>query len=141
MFLTSLLLSVAPQSAPPLTLEQAGGRGDRISFRATLPAARWAPDGVHVEVGTGDSARWIDPRTGAESAPERKAGREEPGEEPGEGRGQGQRSRRGRPADGPRRELAEAHAAPPHVVLRPGRHAVEVARVLDDRQRQQRSEV
>jgi len=69
MLLPLLLLLVAPQDAPPLTLEQAGGRGERVSFGARLPDARWAPDGLHIELKRGDETIWIDARTGAESKP------------------------------------------------------------------------
>ncbi len=110
--LLSLLLLAAPQGAPPLTLEQAGGRGERPSFRAELPDVRWAPDGRHIALKRGETTVWLDPRTGAERAPDAAA---PAGDRPAE-RG----PRRGnRPAgDGAaRRELAEASPDGRHVAF------------------------
>jgi dipeptidyl-peptidase-4 len=69
MLLPVLLLLAATQDAPPLTLEQAGGRGERVTFGARLPDVRWAPDGVHIQLKRGEESVWIDPRTGDESKP------------------------------------------------------------------------
>ncbi|MEZ6015398.1 MAG: DPP IV N-terminal domain-containing protein [Planctomycetota bacterium] len=109
MLLSALLLFVAPQSAPPLTLEQAGGRGAPPSFRAVLPDVSWADDGRHIQVGRGDAAMWVDPRTGAESKAVPRAGSADGGEAGARpGRGRGQRAARGQRDAGPRRELADA---------------------------------
>ncbi len=63
--------SQEPGAAPRgLTLEQASGRARAPSFFASAQPARWAHDGQHVVLGRGDAARWLDPKSLKESAPE-----------------------------------------------------------------------
>lgn len=35
-----------------------------ISWQGRVPAARWAPDGVHLEIESGESVVWLDPASG-----------------------------------------------------------------------------
>ncbi len=66
----ALLSSATLAQGKRLTLEQASGRGeDGVDFRGKLESWDWAPDGVHLVKGSGDEKKWIDPRTGEESAP------------------------------------------------------------------------
>jgi len=107
--LQALLLAATSatfQDAPPLTFEQAGGRGERLSFRPVLPSVRWAPDGQHVVVGRGDEAIWVDPVTGEDTKPpagQKSEGEDEEAERPQRGR----RARGDKDDAGPRRQLAE----------------------------------
>ena len=63
-----VLLPVVEAGTKRITLEQTSGRGG-VSLRGSPPAWRWADDGEHLVLGRKPDAKWVDPRTFAESDP------------------------------------------------------------------------
>jgi dipeptidyl-peptidase-4 len=63
------LVSAAFGQQTALTLEQTVGRGERVDLSGSVQSWTWAEDGTHLVRGRGEEARWIDPRTLAESEP------------------------------------------------------------------------
>jgi len=105
-----LLLVVCGQALAQkklLTLEQASGRGEPVSFSGRTPAWKWAPDGSHLVEGRGADARWIDPATGAESRPPERDAEREPEREPDQEDARGRRA----PRSEQRKALREAMKA------------------------------
>ncbi|MFQ5655766.1 MAG: hypothetical protein ACE5GW_13680, partial [Planctomycetota bacterium] len=65
-FLLLSLCLTAHSQGRHLTLEQASGRGERLSFSGSSPRIRWAADGKHLVRGRGEERVWLDPLTGEE---------------------------------------------------------------------------
>ncbi|MFO0980983.1 MAG: S9 family peptidase [Planctomycetota bacterium] len=72
--LAMALVSALRAQDKNLTLEQASGRGEPVSFAGKLKQISWAADQKHVLLGSGKEARWLDPGSLEESAaPEGKS--------------------------------------------------------------------
>jgi len=56
-----LAAALAAQDKQRLTYQDTR---ERISWQGPVPSARWAPDGIHVELGSGKDRLWFDPATG-----------------------------------------------------------------------------
>ena len=76
-FLSVLVPALAAQEPARLTYEDTR---TRLEWQGEVPAARWADDGVHVELGRGEAAEWLDPATGARTPKPKSQPQPEPGD-------------------------------------------------------------